>query len=165
MITLNTKTKVGISVVALAAAFGAGRWATPEKIVIQTKTVEVEKKVEDTKKDVAQHVHKTTKTVVVDKPNGEKDTSTEVVEDDNNDTKTDDKVVDNKTSDTESTKTTSYASSKVSVMGMFGSQLSLPPFSPPVYGLSITKPVWGPLTVGAWGLSSGVAGISLGLTF
>ena len=35
----------------------------------------------------------------------------------------------------------------------------------PAYGLSVTKEIWGPITVGAFGLSTGVIGVTIGLDF
>lgn len=35
----------------------------------------------------------------------------------------------------------------------------------PVYGVSVTREVLGPITVGAFGLTNGVVGISLGVSF
>lgn len=35
----------------------------------------------------------------------------------------------------------------------------------PVYGVHVTKQVLGPVTVGAYGLTTGIVGVSLGVTF
>lgn len=38
-------------------------------------------------------------------------------------------------------------------------------FGPPSYGLSVNREVAGPITIGAFGLTNGTFGVSLGITF
>ncbi len=48
------------------------------------------------------------------------------------------------------------------VGGLIGMDLT---HGAPVYGLQIERRIIGPLHVGAWGLASGAAGVSVGITF
>lgn len=129
-----------------------GRYAQPEKVI--TKTVEVEKKVEDKKSETEKH--KTTKTVEVTQPDGGK-TVTTVVEEDTN--KHSDKNSTTDTTKNTTVETTRGADITLSLLG----GLNFP--NTPVYGLSFTKPVLGPITLGVWGLSDKTLGASIGLTF
>lgn len=96
--------------------------------------------------------------IVTTKPDGEKTETTIVDNSIKNDDKTivsdikaSDKVVDKETSDY---KTTINA---LIGLGLNNTQVD--------YGLSITRPVLGPLTIGVWGLSDKTGGASIGLTF
>lgn len=138
-----------ISVVAFAVGGAAGYALAPGKEV--TKTVEAEKKTE-TERDK----RKETIVVEIQKPDGTKEKTTRTVED----TKT--------TRNTESKEATTQAEKpvtrpQVSLAILAGSPVSFPPT--PVYGGYISKEIIGPITVGAWGLSSGVVGLAVGLNF
>ena len=151
---MDTKYKVLIGVTSAVVIFAAGRYTTPEKVRIETKIVEVEKKTTDTQRDK----HK--ETVVVEKtnPDGSKETTTTVVEDTKTDRKTEtDK---NKSSDVVQEKT--QGTDKVTISALGGIDLTT---NKAIFGGSATKPILGPITIGVFGLSNGSAGASVGLTF
>lgn len=155
---MDTKYKVGIAVVVVLASFAAGRFLTPEKVRIETKIVEVEKKVdtEDKKNDTHKH------TVIVKKTNkdGTSTTTTDVTYEDKTETKKNDVVTDNKSTDR--TKEVTSGSSRVTLSALVGVSVTT---GLPVYGASLSKPVLGPLTLGIWGLNNGTCGGSVGFTF
>jgi len=78
---MRTKYKIIISVVALTASYGAGRWGAPAKVVTQGKTAEVEKKQEQVKNEANKNMHTVTKTKEIDKPDGTKEKDTVVTQD------------------------------------------------------------------------------------
>lgn len=133
--------------VALVLGIAVGRWLTPVKI--ETKTVEVEKKVVDTDKK------KETKVVEKVNPDGSKETVTTI----------------NETTERKSQKDTSlnsttskiYGGSKMTLSALGGLSLSGTPSM--IYGASVTKPVLGPITAGAFFLTNSTIGVSLGLEF
>lgn len=161
----GTKTKAIIGIVALSAAYGAGRWASPTKIVTKTETVEVEKKVSDTKSDLEVNKHKETVTTTNRKPDGTVETTTKVVEDTEAGRKSDTITTDSVAQTSTTTKEVVYASAKVTVSLLGGMSLSGSGIPTPVYGASLSKPVWGPITLGVFGLSDRTFGGSVGLTF
>lgn len=55
--------------------------------------------------------------------------------------------------------------SKYNISALAGYDLSHPRSLTPLYGVSVTKQVLGPITVGAFGLTNGVLGVSLGVNF
>lgn len=126
-------------------------------IKTEVKTAETTTKVEQTKTDTDRHKETTTTETV--KPDGTKETTTKVVEDTTRKTLTKDSETDKKTSDI-----VKDSSSKISLSLLVGADAHNL-FSPPVYGLSLTKPVLGPITAGIWGLSNLTFGVSVGLTF
>jgi hypothetical protein len=154
---METKTKIIIVSIGLIAAFAVGRWAAPEKVRIETKVVEVEKKVEDTKKDVVKHKE----THTVKKPDGTEETTTT----EDTTTKSDKHDTDSTTTETDTTKEVTRGSSKVTVLALAGLPVSFNTAVVPIYGVSVSKPILGPITIGAWGLSNSTAGFSIGLTF
>ena len=153
---MTTKTKVAVVLVVAVLGYAAGRYTTPVKVV--EKRVEVEKVVKNTDVDKEQR-KETTKTTVT-RPDGTTETKETTVTDTKKKTETE--VVTDRRVSTE--KEVTFDSKKVTISLMLGSTLTSP-FMPPVYGLSATKPILGPLTVGGWGLSTGVFGLSLGVTF
>lgn len=157
---MNTKSKITLSLIALLTAFAFGRFSAPEKIKIETKVVEVEKK--EVQKDLDKQVHKKTITKTTTKPDGTKSTTTITQDDSTFNAKTDSKSEIDKSSDT--LKEVTRSSSKVTVQGLaavnpFHLQNGLD------LGASVCKPILGPLTVGIFGFRSGTVGASAGLTF
>ncbi len=133
--------------VMVVAAFAVGRY-----------TVSFTEKKEETTiidKNVDKDKHRETTKVETRHPDGSVDTVTKTVED----TKTDTVVK----SVTDKTDTKESGGSKLNLSALYGTAYDFK--TPPVYGLSASKEVLGPITAGAWGLSSGVFGLSVGLSF
>ncbi len=148
-----------IAFLAALTLFAAGRNTAPTKVKIETKVVEVEKKSEKTNTDKAKH--KETTTVVVKNKDGSTTTTTKVVEDDKDKSKTTEHD-DTSISQSTSKEITKGQGVTISVMaGMTLNSLT----TPPDFGVSITKPVLGPLTLGIFAFRSGLVGSSVGLTF
>jgi len=152
---MTTKQIVIVAVVAILGAYAFGRWSAPEKVKIQT--VEVEKKTDD--KQTKTDDKKITTITEVDKPDGTKTITTVIT--DAKETQVDDKKTDD-TTKTES-KEIDRSSAKVTVSMLAGINVTNP--GVPMYGISISKPILGPITVGMFGFQTGLIGASLGLTF
>lgn len=135
---------------ALLLAFAAGRYLTPTKIEIQT--VEVEKKQTETDRDK----HKETTTVTTEKPDGSKVTETKTTEDTSTTRST------NQTTDTTTHTTKTYTGIRTRVSGLVGIDVGGRNVA---YGAAVSRNVLGPITAGAWGLTNGTIGVSLGLEF
>lgn len=149
---MSNKTKVLIGFAALTLTVLLIRYTATE---YKTETKVEEKKTEETKVEKVEH--KKTVTIIVEKPDGTKETNTTTTEDTDTVTETD------KKSDTTTETVKEPVSSKISILAMMGVPITGP--YQPIYGISISKPVFGPVSVGVWGFSSGVAGVSLGLSF
>lgn len=162
---MQTKYKVLIIVIVGATGVAVGRYTVPVKIKTEIKTVEVIKTVtvQDTSAD--KKVHKETTTTTTTKPDGSKESKTTVVED--SDFKKDTTIVKNEDdakfsdSKTEITKT----GSRLNISALAGAPVSLHGLGNFTYGLHISRDLIGPVSVGLFGMSDGVAGISIGLTF
>jgi hypothetical protein len=152
---MTTKFTLALIAVALLTSFAAGRWSAPEKIKIQT--IEVEKKTDD--KKVVTDDKKRTTIVEVDKPDGTKVKTTVIA--DVSDIKAYDKITDDVTKT--QTKEIDKSSSKVTISLLVAINLTGPYL--PTYGVAITKPILGPITVGLFGLQDRTIGASVGLTF
>lgn len=138
--------------IALGIAFAAGRYSASGSIIKTT-----EQTTTDTTKQVDRDTHKDTTTVVEEDGTGKKKTTTIVKEDTTTRSKTDEVTKDDKSSVTTPVKRNTL---NVSALA----SVDIKNFVP-VYGLSVTKEVLGPITVGAFGLTSGVVGVSVGLDF
>lgn len=149
---MTLKAKIVICFAILATAFAAGRYSVSGAIVKTT-----EQTTTDTTKQVDKDTHKNTTTVTEEDGTGKKKTTTVVTEDTTTRSKTDEVIKDDKSSVTTPVKRNTL---NVSALA----SVDIKNFVP-VYGLSITKEVLGPVTVGAFGLTSGVVGVSLGLNF
>lgn len=162
---MDLKYKVGITVVVVAVVFAAGRYSAPEKIKIETKIVEVEKKVEDTDQKKIKDTHKKTTTIVVKKADGT-ETTTSVTTDDSvvKDDKTT-KITDDISKTSDIVKEESKSTSHLNLALLGGTNVLNPSSSGIIYGASASRNLVGPITVGLWGLNSGIGGMSIGLEF
>jgi hypothetical protein len=141
--TWNTKTQIIVTIILVVAAFGAGRYLTPTKVVTKTQVVT------QTNDIIHDHIH----TVVVTNPNGTTTTTT-----DNN------SVIDDKTdTDSNSSTVTTYSKPQWKVSGMAG--LSVNSLSTPIYGAQVERRILGPISAGIWGLSNSTGGVALSLEF
>lgn len=141
----------------------------PSSITKEAETVTKtnENKKVDTVSDVDQHRHMVTTTTEMDKPDGTKVKVTQVTDDTNTDNKTKTDDVDKTVSsvDAKSKEVIKY-SSGVSFNVMYGAPLSLTSgLGTPVYGVAASKTILGPFSIGAFGFTSGLAGVSVGLSF
>ncbi len=146
---LNLKSKVIIGLAALALAFAAGRWMTPEKILVKKEQVIV--KITDTDTTTKKNV------VVTIKPDG---TRTEV---DTSVTET--KTKENEMEHSKETKLVVNHSGKtnISILGGVHPTHLQDGF---VYGISISRTILGPITIGVWAtVPTPVIGASVGLQF
>ena len=164
MIQLNMKQKVIVAVVYTAVCIAGGRYLTPVQVKIETKTITVEAKTEDKTTNEEKNTHEKKVIVEADKPDGSK-TITTTVEVVNNDTTVGtDKAVDDIKSDKEMTKTVTKESSKLHLSFLTGINV-INPSQGLIYGGEVSKDILGPLSIGIFGLSSGTAGCSIGLSF
>lgn len=144
------KNKIIIAVVLGIIIFAFGRWSAPEKVRIETKIVEVEKKESETKKKK----HK--KTVVVKNPDGSETTTT--IEDET----TERKKKSDRLSENDSIEQTTKSTSRLNISALVGKD---PLSTNLLYGGHVSRDLIGPVSVGVFGLSNKTAGFSLGLTF
>ena len=154
---MTTRNKIIVFCVYSATLLATGAYLVPTKVKIEKKT---DSKVTNTEKKKKRKI-----TIVENKkPDGEVNKTTTITDD--SDSKDNSKSVDTAISDKQSdtSKEVTHEGSKVSISALAG----INPFNgpqAPVFGASLTKPVLGPITVGAWGLNNGTIGGSLGLTF
>lgn len=146
---MTTKAKVIATLVLLSLSFAFGRYSVQGVKTTETVQVVDKKKIERDK-------HKKTTTVVVELPDGTKRTETVVTDDST--TKIDESTVskDVKTS-------TPVKRNTLSVSALAG--VDVTSLKSITYGVAVNKEVLGPITVGAWGLTSGTVGVSLGVNF
>jgi hypothetical protein len=140
--------KILLGVAYTVIVISVTRFVSPTKIKVETKTVTVEV----ASKETQSH----SETVEEVKPDGTKKTTTVV---DTNSTYTK-----NKDTNSETSKTEEYNKDSVTIQVLAGLDI-LHPTNGLVYGASISKPLIGPLIFGAWGLTNGTAGVSVGLKF
>lgn len=162
---MNDKAILGLFLAVGVLGFAAGRWASPVKVVTETHTVEVEKKVTDTEAERNRHKETTTKTE--ERPDGTKETTTTTVEDTN--------TSKNSHSDTDIAKDsqakaeTLYNKPSLTVSGLYGLKYdkTAPGLLPTsqIWGVAISKQLFGPVGLGAWALSDATGGLSMSLTF
>lgn len=159
---MRIRYKVAIAAVSLGTAFGAGRYTVSETIKTVTKTVEVEKKVDKDVTVVKQKQRKHTTIVEEVKPDGEKKTTTDIVYENDIDKKKNDNTTTTTDKQTDSKSTIVKGDSPVTISALIGIDIT---GKRPAYGVSVTKPILGPLTIGLWGLSNASCGASIGLSF
>lgn len=129
-------------IVLVIVAYASGRYMSPEKVRVETVTVEVTK-------EVAKKEKKTVK--IKENIDGSKETVIVT------DTETDEKSHSNSQMDTKEV----INGSKFNISVLAGTSVPVNM----VFGVSANKAILGPITAGAWGLSNGTVGLSLGLNF
>lgn len=161
---MTTRVKAVIAAVALLGAYGAGRWASPTKVVTKVKTVQVVKTIDTSRSSLNRDRHVKTVVHFVRLPNGTVEKTTTITQD--SQTKTKRQTADRELSvdQTDKSKHVTYAVPSLTVSLLGGVSVSTP-IPTPVYGLSVSKRVIGPIGIGAWGLNNGTVGLSAGITF
>jgi hypothetical protein len=154
---MQQKTKYFIVGAAVVIAFISGRYTAPKTVTATSKTVQTDTKADNA---VTQDVNHKKEVVTEVKKKDGTDTKVTVITDDNTYGKVDQSTEQSKTTQTQTT-TIVTGGSKVTVSFMAGLNNGFTP----VYGLSATKSILGPIAFGVWGLTSKAGGVSLGLQF
>ena len=173
-----------VGLIALIIGVSFGRYATPEKVVIKTKEVEVEKIVVVEKKVlVKEEVKKTAKrknisTKKVTKPDGTIIEETNESEEDVTFADTKEKEGSEVLTEKEAIKTTKaeretkFDTKRLKVSALVGVETDkvggksgLLKDPPMIYGIHASYSFFGPISVGAFGLTSKEFGISIGIQF
>jgi hypothetical protein len=146
---MANKYKVLAASFALALAFATGRYSVRSSTVKQVVTEK-----ETTNVDAKKDMHK--KIVIVKQPTGV--TTTTITEETATDTKT---LTNDQLQAVTTVTPPKVGTLNVSALAGLDAEHSFKP----AYGISVTKQVLGPLSVGAFGLTNGVMGVSLGISF
>lgn len=156
------KNKIVIFIVYTIVIVAFTRFLTPTKVKTETKTVSVDKIVYKDKIVKDERLHKHILITKTQEPNGNIVTKTDITYDMREDTTKDDALAkdDTKTSDTTKVVTHDISKFGINLLGGYDFTKQVP-----TYGVSITKQVFGPFTIGLFGLNNSTAGASFGLTF
>lgn len=127
--------------VVLAFLIAAGAYQLGKHSVV----IEVDKT-----KQVDKDIHSKTVKVKTKLPSGEETTTTTIVKD-------------TSIESSEAVHTEVKPTPKTNVSLLVGAETKLPIV--PLYGISVTREVLGPITVGAFGMSNSTVGVSLGVDF
>lgn len=150
---MTLKTKIIIAAISLLASFSIGRYSARSADVKLTEEVKTNSQTNETK-----NTHTKTTITETKQPDGA-DTKVTVIDQVKDDViaKKDDSVT-----GIQKTVTSKGSTLNISILGAndFSRGLLVP-----TYGISVTKEVLGPITVGAFGLMNGVIGVSIGLDF
>jgi hypothetical protein len=136
--TAVTKTETIVILVALALMFALGRYSVPDNQVTTTD-------------DKTAQNHTITTIITLKKANGE--TSTTETIDSKTKTKEEDRIVQMEA-----------AKSKINVSALASVNVTKGDMTP-LYGISVSKEILGPVRVGVFGLTNGIVGVSVGLDF
>jgi hypothetical protein len=155
----------GLIVLALmAASFAGGYYLTPTKTVIKTVTVEVEKKTSDKTQDTEKNKHKKVIITETTYPDGRKEKVTVIDYDFKEVTHSDQHDTSDTSKTTSDSKEVSRAGPKWHIAGLGGLDIHSSLVTP-VYGAAVSRDILGPISVGAFGLTNGVGGVSIGISF
>ena len=161
---MSTKNKIIVGVVYSVVLLAIGYYLAPEKIKIEKETSHQEAKTEKTdskeKSDVSKD--KKLKRERINK-DGSKVITTVYTEDTSTKKTTDKSKADTTTSvvqdHTKETKLVESSKGKMSISALGGVQLFGGP-AVPVYGGMVQRSLFGPFTMGLWGISNGIVGAS-----
>jgi hypothetical protein len=172
-IITDNKKKISIAVLVYTIlCITIGRYGTSEKIKIEktdtNTSTNTEKKDDKTTIDANKNSHLKTVIVEHDNKDGSKDKVTTITDDTDSTTT---KKQENASTSKDSEKNTSKESEKISrgssqVTVSVLSALKITNLSGGlIYGVAVTRPILGPLTVGAFGFTNSTVGLSIGLSF
>jgi len=152
--TISAKYQYTVGGILILLAFTAGRYSMQQTKVEITKTQQTQKNIDQDKKTNTETIVTTIKT-----PDGTIKTI--------KDTKTIADIITDTKIDTTASLTQVVTPPKINTLNI--SALIANDFSRgilvPTYGISITKQILGPVTVGGFGLTNGVIGVSIGFNF
>lgn len=149
---------------ALLTSYAFGRWSAPVKTITETKIIEVEKKTKDSNTNTNKDTHKETTVTETIHPDGTREVVTKTTEDTKTDKTKSEKTTEEREKEKTALKEVERSSSKVTISALagVGSVLNNPVI---IYGGSVSRPILGPIALGAFGLTNGVFGLSIGLVF
>ncbi len=154
-----------VVIITVSLVSGAlGYYFAPGKVKIETKTVEVIKEVKVEAKTEKKKKDKTYTKVVTTHTDGTTTSTSTIVEKDRSTSGDITSVNTDTTIKRDETKEVTKSSSRLNLSALAGVNV-LNPSSGMVYGGSLTKDVLGHITIGAFGLSNGLSGLSLGVSF
>lgn len=163
---MENKYKIGLGVLALAVSFAAGRYTVPTSVKNSSETSVVDNKKE--KKSENESSEKHTKTTIVDitNPDGSKThTVTKTTDEDKNKKSTDVSSDNSATTKKESSEVT-RSGSRLTVSALAGTKLTFSAQNIELdYGAMVSRDLIGPISIGLFGFKSGIAGVSVGLSF
>ncbi len=137
---MSLQYKVILSLVALLAAYSFGHYTKPQPAIATTTTQETEKQLQHDVIVTIKTPDGTTKTVET------VDTTTKVQE------------------QKKEVEVTPPKQSKINISALVANDFSRGGILP-LYGVSVSKEFLGPVTIGAFGLTNGTIGLSLGINF
>lgn len=142
---MTTRMKIELMILAILLAFALGRYTRNSLVTTNTRT--------QTDVQLSQETHKRVVSVTVKLPSGAVKTTTTTTQDTQTDKHTDSKTQETKVVSVPKTLT-------VSALAGIDTRSMLP-----TYGVSVSKNLIGPISVGVFGLTNGTLGVSLGLSF
>lgn len=145
----------GIVLGLLVISFAAGRYSLRSPEIKTKDTVKT-----DIKKEIDRDIH--TQTIVTTIKTSDGTIKTVQTIDTVSDTKT---KIDTAKSETKTSDIIPLRYGTINVSGLVGNDFSTSWNLKPIYGVSVTKEFLGPITLGGYGLTNGVLGISIGLNF
>lgn len=172
---MSPSKKIAIALaIALLVGYAFGRYTTPTKVEIKKEVVTVEKKVLDTEEmkriELERNKKLRTITTEITRPDGTKEKTTRTVQVTSTNKTTDKETKTHEETEKETKQTESKLvennRSGLTISAMAGldvTNLSSP--QKPVYGGHIQKSLLGPIGIGAFGLTNGTCGMSVGLSF
>lgn len=169
---LTLKQKVGGVVVYTLLCVSVGRYTVATSIKTEKTQAKTDTSVvtDDSKKkqDTTKDKHEKTVIVEIDKPDGTRKKTTIITQDDSYQNKVTHDVVTTddtkKTDDTKDTKTVTTDARTLHVYALAGMNISNPSQGV-IYGAHVSKEIFGPASIGLFGLSNGTCGGSIGLSF
>lgn len=162
---MTTKIKIMTSAAILAVTFAAGRYSVPLSVKKTTDVTKSDDKTDNKTEEDKLNKHMTTVIVDVTAPDGTKTKTTTRTVDVNNDKKTTDLATDTRREEKATSTEVTRSGSRLTISALAGTKIS---FSGPLeldYGAMVSRDFIGPISIGAFGFKSGVAGVAVGLSF
>src|ERR1035437_4854556 len=123
---MSTKSKIAIAILAVVVSFGFGRFTGPTKTITEVKTVEVEKKVDETTTESQRRTHVEKTKTEVTRPDGTKESTEKTTTDTGTDTERSSKDTTDTSKSSDATKEITRGGSTLTLSGLVGIDLHNP---------------------------------------
>lgn len=162
---MENRTIVILSTLMLVTSFAFGRWTSPEKVKIETRTVEVEKKTDQLQTDTNRNRRTEVTETQITRPDGTTEKTKKTIQTAETHKETDHSASTDSSTLKEESKEVTRSTGRTTVSALIGVQLrGLTAASPLLYGAQVYRPVLGPIGIGIWGFTDLSFGVSLGIS-
>lgn len=162
---MEKKRKIIICLVALVVAFAFGRYSAPTSLIVENDKSKTQENSEVQNDKEKRTKKQKTITKEITRPDGTREKTT-IISDNDTTEKDNSTIKDEKSQETEHFKREETRSTKrLTLSAMAGTKVSISEPMTPIYGGMVSHDIIGPIGIGLFGFSNGMAGAAINVSF